>query len=161
MAVGKTICLDTSHEGYRGEAVPFLIILERHSNMPAGGAMALELAVISAIAGAVLGLRFKVPILVPAIMFAAMFAAVVGIARTDSVLSVVLLMAAVGAAVQIGYLAGIVIRAVFERACALLVRNRRNLGLSAFGLLSPQTWQLNPLGAQDAMARLRHRPPHG
>jgi hypothetical protein len=122
--------------------------------------MALELAVISAIAGAVLGLRFKVLILVPAVMFAVMFAAVVGIARTDSVLSVVLLMAAVGAAVQIGYLAGIFIRAVFERAWTLLVRNR-NLGLSALGLLSPQTWQLNPLGAQDAMARLRHRPPHG
>jgi hypothetical protein len=122
--------------------------------------MALELAVISAIAGAVLGLRFKVLILVPAVMFAVMFAAVVGIARTDSVLSVVLLMAAVGTAVQLGYLAGIAVRAVIERAYALLVRNR-NLGLSAFGLLWPQTWQLNPLGAQDAVTRLRQRPPHG
>jgi hypothetical protein len=161
LAAGRTICSDTSQEGYRGEGVRFLIILELHFHLPAGGAMALELAVISAVVGAVLGLRYKVLILVPAIMFALMFAALVGIARTDSALSVVLLMATAGAAVQIGYLAGIVIRAVIEWACALLVRNR-NLGLSSLGPLWPQAWQLNTWGAPGAMARLRQpRSPQG
>jgi hypothetical protein len=123
--------------------------------------MALELAVISAVAGAVLGLRFKVLILVPAVAFAVMFAVVVGVARDDSVLFIVLMTAAVGSAVQIGYLAGIAIRAVIEWVCALLVGNR-NLGLSSLALLWPQTWHANTLGAPDAMARLRQpRPPQG
>jgi hypothetical protein len=161
LAADRTICLDTSHEGYRGEGVRFLIILVLHFNLPAGGAMALELAVISAVVGALLGLRYKVLILVPAVLFAMMFAALVGIARIDRVLSVALLMAAVGAAVQIGYLAGIVIRAAIEWACAFLVRNR-NLGLSSLGLLWPHAWQLNTWGAPGAMARLRQpRPPQG
>jgi hypothetical protein len=123
--------------------------------------MALELAVISAVAGAVLGLRYKVLILVPAVMFAVMFAVIVGIARAESVLSVVLLTAAVGAAVQIGYLAGIVMRAVLEWIYALLIRNR-SLGLGSVGLVWPHSWQLNTWGAPDALARMRQpRPPQG
>jgi hypothetical protein len=136
------------------------LIMDAHY-LPAGGAMALELAVISAVAGAVLGLRYKVLILVPAVMFAVMFAVVVGVARAESVLSVVLLTAAVGAAVQIGYLAGIVMRAVLEWICALLIRNR-SLGLGSLGVLWPHAWQLNTGGAPDAVARTRPpRPPQG
>jgi len=119
--------------------------------------MALELAVISVFAGVVLGLRFKVLILVPAVMFAMMFALLVGVARADRVLSIVLTMIALGAAVQIGYVAGIAVRAIVEWARALLVRNR-NLGLSSLGPFWPQTWQLNTLGGPDAVARLRRSP---
>jgi hypothetical protein len=120
--------------------------------------MALELAVISVFAGVVLGLRFKVLILVPAVMFAMMFAVLVGVARADSVLSIVLTTVALGGAVQIGYLAGIAIRAVIEWVCALLVRNR-NLGLSSVGPFWPHPWQLNAWGGPGAVARLRQPPP--
>jgi hypothetical protein len=120
--------------------------------------MALELAVISVVAGVVLGLRYKVMILVPAVMFAMMFAVVVGIARADSALSIVLLTMALGIAVQMGYLAGIFLRAVLEWIYAFLVRNRTP-GLSSLGPVWPHTGHLNSWGAPGAMARLRQRPP--
>jgi hypothetical protein len=74
--------------------------------------MALELALISVMAGIVLGLRYKVLILVPAIILAMGFAMIVGVARADRFGSVVLSMAVLAAAVQFGYLIGIAIRAV-------------------------------------------------
>jgi hypothetical protein len=74
--------------------------------------MALELALISVMAGIALGLRYKVLILAPAIALAMGFAVIVGIARADRFESVVLSMALLGAAVQFGYLIGIAIRAV-------------------------------------------------
>ncbi len=74
--------------------------------------MALELAIISALAGIALGLRYKVLILVPTIALAMVFAMIVGIARADHIGSIVLTMVILGTAVQFGYLAGIAIRAV-------------------------------------------------
>jgi hypothetical protein len=116
--------------------------------------MALELAVISLVAGVVLGLRYKVLILVPAVMFAMMFALLVGIAHADSVLSVALMAMALAVAVQMGYLAGIFLRAVVEWICALLIRNR-SPGLSALGPVWPHTGHLNNWAVRGAVAHLR------
>jgi hypothetical protein len=101
--------------------------------------MALELAVISLVAGVVLGLRYKVLILVPAVMFAMMFA---------------LMAMALAVAVQMGYLAGIFLRAVVEWICALLIRNR-SPGLSALGPVWPHTGHLNNWAVRGAVAHLR------
>jgi len=73
--------------------------------------MALELAIISVLAGIALGLRYKVLILVPAVALAMVFAIIVGIARADHFWSIILAMVIVGTAVQLGYLVGIAIRA--------------------------------------------------
>jgi hypothetical protein len=70
---------------------------------------ALEIIVISLV-GATLGLRFRVLILIPAVILAMLGAAVVGIARGDQFLSVIVAMILFGTAIQIGYLAGIVAR---------------------------------------------------
>jgi hypothetical protein len=73
--------------------------------------MTRALAIITVVVGIVLGLRYKVLILVPAVMFAMLFAIMVGIARADNFWSIVLTMVVLGTAVQLGYLAGVVIRA--------------------------------------------------
>jgi hypothetical protein len=73
--------------------------------------MAFELAIVGVVVGIVLGLRYKVLILVPAFLLAMVFTIIVGIARADSFWSIVLTTVAVVTAVQLGYLAGIVIRA--------------------------------------------------
>jgi hypothetical protein len=73
--------------------------------------MALELAIVSVLAGTALGLRYKVLILVPAVTLAMTFAMIVAIARGDHFWSIILAMATQGTAVQLGYLAGIVIGA--------------------------------------------------
>jgi len=78
---------------------------------PAVSAMALELAIVGMLAGIALGLRYKVLILVPAVALAMIFAMTVAIARGDHFWSIILAMAILGTAVQLGYLAGIVIRA--------------------------------------------------
>src|SRR5215475_2545010 len=77
------------------------------------GAMTLELALISVLAGVTLGLRYKVLILIPAVIFAMIFGVIVGIAHTDRFWSVVLAMVILGTAVQLGYLVGILLRAAF------------------------------------------------
>ena len=73
--------------------------------------MTLELAIVSVLAGIMLGLRYKVLILVPAVFVATIFAMTVAIARGDHFWSITLAMAIPGTAVQLGYLAGLVIRA--------------------------------------------------
>ncbi len=73
--------------------------------------MTRALAIISVVVGVVLGLRYKVLILVPAVMFAMLLAIIVGVARADSFWSIVLTTAVLGTAIQLGYLAGAVIRA--------------------------------------------------
>ena len=73
--------------------------------------MSLELAIISALAGVALGLRYKVMILIRAVALVATFAMMVGIARGDHVWSIISAIAILGTAVQLGYLAGISIRA--------------------------------------------------
>jgi len=75
--------------------------------------MALELAIISIVAGIALGLRYKVLILVPAAALVMVFAMIVGIGRADPLSSIILAMAGLGTPVQFGYLAGIVIRGAF------------------------------------------------
>ena len=76
--------------------------------------MTLELALSAFLAGVALGLRYKVVILIPAIVLVMLFAMIVGIARGDRFLSLILAVAIPGAAIQIGYLAGAHIRAVVD-----------------------------------------------
>jgi hypothetical protein len=64
-----------------------------------------------AIAGIALGLRYKVAILIRAVGFVMMFAMVVAIARGDPFWSIILAIAIPGTAIQLGYLAGISVRA--------------------------------------------------
>jgi hypothetical protein len=73
--------------------------------------MAIELAVIGAVAGIVLGLRYKVLILVPAIMFAMIVAIIVGVVHADRLWSIALMTLELIIAIQLGYLAGTVTRA--------------------------------------------------
>ena len=60
--------------------------------------------------GGMLGLCYRVLILCPAIGLALLAAAVVGIARGDHVTTIALAMILAGAALQIGYLGGVVMR---------------------------------------------------
>ena len=73
--------------------------------------LALEIVIILVLAGAALGMRFKVMILVPAVTLTVLFAAIVGVARGDQFWSIAAAMILLGTAIQIGYLAGILIRA--------------------------------------------------
>jgi hypothetical protein len=71
--------------------------------------MSLRLAIIiSALAGIALGLRYKVAILIPVVGFIMMFAMVIAIARGDPI---ILAVAMPGTTIQLGYLAGISVRA--------------------------------------------------
>jgi hypothetical protein len=74
--------------------------------------MAIGLPIICAVAGAILGLRCNVLVLAPTITFAMMLAVTIGIARADGVWLIVLMTAALGSAVQLGYLAGTATRAM-------------------------------------------------
>jgi hypothetical protein len=62
--------------------------------------------------GATLGFRFKVLILFPAIGLALLFVASIGVGRGDSGTEVILTMILIAAALQIGYLLGIVARTI-------------------------------------------------
>jgi hypothetical protein len=73
--------------------------------------MSLQLAIVSTLAGFALGLRYKVVILIRAIALLMMFATIVGIGRGDHFWSIILAMAIPGTAIQLGYLAGIQLRA--------------------------------------------------
>jgi len=88
------------------------------------GAMTFELAIISVLAGITLGLRYRVLILVPAVMIAMIFAVIVGVAHADRFWSIVLAMVIFGTAVQIGYLAGVVLRVAIESICASSIGGR-------------------------------------
>jgi hypothetical protein len=71
----------------------------------------MQLAIISTLAGFALGLRYKVVILIRTIAFLMMFATIVGIGSGDHFWSIILAMAIPGTAIQLGYLAGIQLRA--------------------------------------------------
>jgi hypothetical protein len=88
------------------------------------GAMTLELATISVLAGIALGLRYKVLILVPAITVAMLFAIIIGVAHADRFWSIVLATVILGTAVQFGYLAGIVMRAAIRSICTHTIGGR-------------------------------------
>jgi hypothetical protein len=74
--------------------------------------MALSTFAIVFLIGATLSVRFKVLILFPAIGLAVVSTAAVGIAHGDPFGAVILTIASVAAALQIGYLFGLVTRAV-------------------------------------------------
>jgi hypothetical protein len=78
--------------------------------------MALEIAIIYILAGAALGLRFKVLILAPAVTLTMLFAAIIGITRGDTFWAIAIEMILYVTAIQVGYLAGILIRAKIERS---------------------------------------------
>ncbi len=119
--------------------------------------MALQLVMISIVAGIVLGLRYKVLVLVPAVMFVMIFAAIIGVARADSFWSIVLGVVLLGTAIQLGYLAGVAFRAAIEWICSWLTRGRTP-ELSSLASAWPHMWQLNGWAASRPMVRLR-RPP--
>ena len=70
--------------------------------------------------GATLSLRFKFLILLPAIGLAVIGTGSVGIARGDSTGAVMLTIALTAAAIQIGYLSGLVTRVVTRKVIASL-----------------------------------------
>jgi hypothetical protein len=72
----------------------------------------MTLALIGFLIGAALGMRFKVLIVIPAIGLALLGTAGVGIARGDSIGSVGLRMVLIATTLQLGYVAGVVLRAV-------------------------------------------------
>jgi hypothetical protein len=73
--------------------------------------MALSTFAIVFLIGATLSVRFKVLILFPAFGLAVVGTAAVGIAHGDPIGAVMLTIASVAAALQIGYLSGLVTRA--------------------------------------------------
>ena len=86
--------------------------------------MTSKLATIGVVAGIALGLRYKVVILIRAVVLVMLFAMIVGIARGDRFLSLIVAMAIPGAAIQLGYLAGIAIRAAVGSIGALMIGGR-------------------------------------
>ncbi len=76
--------------------------------------MTFELALPAFLAGIALGLRYRVVILIPAVALVILFAMIVGIARGDGLLSLIMAMVIPGAAIQIGYLAGAHIRTTVD-----------------------------------------------
>jgi hypothetical protein len=70
----------------------------------------MTLILFSLLAGLVLGQRFRVLVLVPAIMLALLAGVGSGVARADGIWWTALMAFAAGAALQIGYLIGLVIR---------------------------------------------------
>jgi hypothetical protein len=76
----------------------------------------MALMIFALLAGAVLGQRFNVFVLVPAIGFALLAAIGIGLLHADRIWSTVLMAATVTASLQIGYLAGIGLRAALAGA---------------------------------------------
>jgi hypothetical protein len=74
--------------------------------------MTFEVCIISFVIGAMFGgFGFKVMIVVPATLIAMLLAAMAGVAHANYFWSIIMTMILIGAAVQIGYLAGLLIRA--------------------------------------------------
>src|ERR1700686_889170 len=78
----------------------------------------MTLAMISLLVGMVLGQRFKVLVLMPTIAIALVLAIGVGVARADTVWSIVLMTATTATSFQIGYLVGLGFRHVLVAARA-------------------------------------------
>ena len=120
--------------------------------------MAFELAIIGVVVGIVLGLRYKVLVLVPAVLFAMIFAIAVGVGRADSFWSIVLTTIALVIAVQLGYLAGLVIHA----AIAAIRPPRKDGGKSdsEIGYARQHPWQEDGWATSVSIVPLhRLRPP--
>src|SRR5258708_38925314 len=95
--------------------------------------MTLELAIISMLAGIALGLRYKVFVLVPAVTLTITFVVMAGIAHGDRLWSILLAVAALGTAVQLGYLARMMIPASLASICCPLVGARNPQAKSPIG----------------------------
>jgi hypothetical protein len=87
------------------------------------------------------------------------FAIIVGIARADGLWSILLMMAALGVAVQIGYVAGMVLRAIAEWIFTSVNRGRGPELSCALGPVWPHNGPLNSLPVPGAVARIRQSPP--
>ena len=85
------------------------------------------LLVFSVMIGIVLGLRFNVFVLFPAISVALLGTAAVGIGRGERLGFVVLTIVFVGSALQIGYLVGVITRAVWTAHRVLKANTPRKL----------------------------------
>jgi hypothetical protein len=125
--------------------------------------MALEVAIICGVAGVVLGLRYNVLVLVPGVAFAMLLAVIVGVAQAESFWSILLMTIVLAVAVQLGYLAGVVIYAAIEAFRTAMMKGR-NPELSSLGVPWPQMWQphsgrLNSDAPPGAIAHLRQPPP--
>jgi hypothetical protein len=122
--------------------------------------MAFELAIIGVVVGIVLGLRYKILILVPAVLFATVLAIAVGMGRADSFWSIVLTTVALVTAVQLGYLAGVVIHAAIAA-----IRPPRKDGVSGkpdseIAYAGQHSWQEDGWAASGSIVPLhRLRPP--
>ena len=99
--------------------------------------MALGTLGIVFLVGATLSVRFKVLILFPAIGLAVVGTAVVGIQHGDHVGGVLLTIALVAAALQIGYLFGVVMRAVIA---SLGVPERKGAMVEKLAVGSTRAW---------------------
>ena len=99
--------------------------------------MALTTFGIFCLIGATLSVRFKVLILFPAIGLATVGTAAVGIAHGDSVGAVMLTIALVAVALQIGYLFGVVMRAVIA---SLGVPERKGAMVEKLAVGSTRAW---------------------
>src|SRR5258706_4489657 len=110
--------------------------------------------------GFVLALQYKFRFLAPAVLFALILAIVVGVGRADSFWSVVLTTVALVIAVQLGYLAGIVIHA----AIAAIRPPRKDGGSgkpdSEIGYAWQHPWQEDGWARSGSIVHLhRLRPP--
>jgi len=88
--------------------------------------MAFETIIVIILAGVAVGLRGKFLILVPAVAVAMSFAAIVGIAHADQFWSIVGAMIVLGVAGQVGYLAGIAMRAAASSVWAPTIESRNS-----------------------------------
>jgi hypothetical protein len=105
-----------------------------HATVTIMNTIALELGIAIAAVGIALGVRCKVAILIPAIALVALFAAIVGIAQGDPFWSIILAIAISGTIIQVGYLAGILIGAIFAlpEAPTSIIRAIIGLGLKPY-----------------------------
>jgi hypothetical protein len=110
--------------------------------------MPLEFATISVLAGIVLGQRYKILILFPAVALAIVFPMIVGIARADHFWSIILTAVISGTAVQVGYLAGIMIRAVVEGVILIPRTHQQHAGQEAPSAINQTQTGSNPFATK-------------
>jgi hypothetical protein len=120
--------------------------------------MVRELAIIGVVVGIVLGLRYKILILVPAVLFAMTIAIIIGVARADSFWAIVLTTVVLVIVIQLGYLAGIAIRAII--AAIRPPRKDGDNSDSGVAYTWPHVWQLDSWAMAGSIVRLHSlRPP--
>ncbi|HVY57320.1 MAG TPA: hypothetical protein VHA77_05670 [Xanthobacteraceae bacterium] len=78
----------------------------------------MTMVLLSVLLGAVLGLRFTVLIVIPAAMIAFVLALVTSVLRESGLAETIFLVVAVEAALQVGYLCGVMVRYTISAARA-------------------------------------------